>query len=205
MDDCEYRLTVYSTEDILEENAFLRAERASLFAQLTTALSTNGNSHLQEQLLTLKAANDKTIKQNGKLNTEIVSLKYELDVMRRHSTVLFEDSKILESRLFQTEETVNSLNAEILQILPLRIKVNKSRQKTDSLSVELLHTSNQLSDCIRLTEVDKIRIYDQKLLIDDLTVRLESLSKELIATTAEKKGGRYWNMCFYYHFYWFCM
>ena len=122
-----------SYKDLVEENTYLRSERSQLYDELARVSGSGAGAaeggklagcHCAALTETLQIELSKERSQNKKFMTHFEYLKNEINHLQFHGSEQAAVALGLEERLQQSEEELHAANAELLQILPLRIKLN---------------------------------------------------------------------------------
>lgn len=169
-----------SYKDLSEENAYLRAERSQLYDQLAKVSLMESSSiadnlpddtvkMLQNELQKEKNQSMQYLSRFEYLKSEIIHLQF-------HGTEQAAVAKDLEERLQHSQECLHAANAEILQILPLRIKLNEMRQKAESLSGEVLAANNEIHQLTQ--ERDRLKLSQES-----LTQSLETAHNKVVTVS----------------------
>ena len=198
IEETQHAIGSPSYKDLVEENAYLRSERSQLYDELARVSSGSSSSevsklagcHCAALTETLQSELSKERSQNKKFIAHFEYLKNEIAHLQVHGNEQAAVAKSLEERLEQSEEGLHAANSELLQILPLRIKLNETRQKMESVSQEILVTNNEMHE-VRLNR-DKLQMQ-----LDASQQLLEASQNKLTSTTRkkddlkiEKKGTR---------------
>lgn len=169
-----------SYKDLAEENAYLRAERSQLYDQLARVslmeASSTANTLPDERILLLENELLKEKNQNMRYLSRFEYLKSEIIHLQFHGTEQAAVAKDLEERLQQSQECLHAANAEILQILPLRIKLNEMRQKAESASGEVLAANNEIHQLTQ--ERDRMKLSQES-----LTISLETAQSKVVTVS----------------------
>jgi hypothetical protein len=169
-----------SYKDLAEENAYLRAERSQLYDQLAKVSLMEASSIadntpdvtiglLENELQKEKNQSMWYLSRFEYLKSEIIHLQF-------HGTEQAAVAKDLEERLQQSQECLHAANSEILQILPLRIKLNEMRQKAESVSGEVLAANNEIHQLTQ--ERDRM-----KFSLESLTQLLETAQSKVLTVS----------------------
>jgi chromosome segregation ATPase len=195
--DCENE-TVFgagppSYEDLVEENSYLRSERSQLYDELAKASIIKPQNtkdcsicNLKHQILVNEVSKEKD--QNKKLHIDIDQLKQELTQLNIHGLERSEVSKELEQRLEQSEENLIAATAELLQILPLRIKLNEMRQKYEAITGDILISNNKISEITRERDKMKLSFEMSQKSLNDSEISLEKMSNKVSSLKSEKQS-----------------
>jgi chromosome segregation ATPase len=182
-----------SYEDLVEENSYLRSERSQLYDELARASVIKPPNvkdcticNLKHQVLANEISKEKDL--NKKLHIDIDQMKQELAQLNIHGLERSEVSKELEQRLEQSEENLIATTAELLQILPLRIKLNEMRQKCEVITGDILISNNKISEITR--ERDKMKLISEicQKSLKDAENSLEKMSNKVSSLKSEKES-----------------
>ena len=169
-----------SYKDLVEENAYLRSERSQLYDELArvsiTDAPTRCDSTRDEMIESLEKELMKEKDQNIRLGGHFDFLKSEIAHLQFHGSEQAAVAKSLEERLEGSQECLHAANAELLQILPLRIKLNDLRQKTENISADVLAANNDKHQLIQ--ERDRL-----KSSLDAVTHSMETAQGKLMSSS----------------------
>jgi hypothetical protein len=151
-------------DDLLEENMYLRSEVSRFYEEvviLPSIVEENSNiiairpiefeSFVTEQKSSFKD-----------LLSKFKALEIDFDHLQSHSSQQAIESKRASRTIEELQYELNAANAEILQILPLRLKLTESNKKVENLRRDNLATGEQLSNTqleknILLSKLDRWR------------------------------------------------
>ena len=159
IEDEAYSIGNPSYKDLVDENTYLRSERSQLYDELARVSQPDTTSKIDKTrkeligVLESDISNEKN--QNRRLLSQFEFLKSEIAHLQFHGAEQATVAKGLEERLEQSQECLHAANAELLQILPLRIKLNEMRQKMELISGEILATNNEMHEL--LLERDRLK------------------------------------------------
>ena len=180
-----------SLEDLLEENAYLRSQLSTFYDQIAQQPHLGTKKVSCDCALRIKVLDDNVLEeryQNKKLDTKIENLQHELEHLQSHSIEQALVAKNLENKLKEAECDLHMANAELLQILPLRMKLNETNKKLEALKGETLSTNN----CIIALNIDKDHLNKQLeqswLNFDDMQNSFNNLWKDCQHVKTEKTG-----------------
>jgi chromosome segregation ATPase len=182
-------------DDLRDENAFLRSELTRLYAEL--GAQTSGSSCRKDCVTTssdrteekaervcslCQLSEESFAKLEGQVleqKSHISSLITQLGAAQRdiayheaHSAERAEAMKSLEEQLKLAEDRAHMMHGEVLQILPLRLKVNELKQRIDDLNACQQESKNELF----LVSAERTRL---KATLDSTAQHLEqSLAQE---------------------------
>jgi uncharacterized coiled-coil DUF342 family protein len=169
-----------SYKDLAEENVYLRAERSQLYDQLAKVslmeASSIADNAPEETIGLLENELQKEKNQCMKYLSRFEYLKSEIIHLQFHGTEQAAVAKDLEERLQLSQECLHVANSEILQILPLRIKLNEMRQKAESVSGEVLAANNEIYQLTQ--ERDRMKLSQES-----LTVSLETAQSKVVTVS----------------------
>ena len=185
-----------SYKDLVEENAYLRSERSQLYDELARTSTGNGANDSKKLVEchsvgltdTLQSELTKERNQNKKLMTHLDYLKNEIAHLQLHGSEQAAVARDLEERLEQSEEGFHAANAELLQILPLRIKLNEMRQKTETISGEMLTAKNEIHELGQARDSLQIALDSSQQLLTVSQEKLVSATRKVSDLRADKKG-----------------
>jgi chromosome segregation ATPase len=179
-EEAAYAVGNPSYKDLAEENAYLRSERSQLYDELARVTSNDvqvrGDSTRDEVIESLERELTKEKDQNIRLGGQFDYLKSEIAHLQFHGSEQAAVAKSLEERLEGSQECLHAANAELLQILPLRIKINDLRQKTENISADVLAANNDKHQLIQ--ERDRL-----KSSLDAVTHSMETAQGKLMSSS----------------------
>lgn len=181
-----------SYKDLVEENAYLRSERSQLYDELaqatvqkTPTVKDCSICNLKHQILVNEISKERD--RNKNLYANIDHLKQELAQLNLHGNERAVVALELEQRLERSEENLIAATAELLQILPLRIKLNEMRQKYEVITGDVLLSNNKISEITRENEKLKSSIEICQQSLKDSESSLEMLSNKVLSLKSEKQ------------------
>ena len=133
--------------DLLEENVYLRSQLSTFYDQVAQPPSLQIEKLTCDCALRIRVLDDNLLEernQNKMLDTQIDNIQHELGHLQSHSIEQALVAKNLENKLRETECDLHMANAELLQILPLRMKLNETNKKLEALKGETLTTNNRI-------------------------------------------------------------
>ena len=179
-EEAAYAVGNPSYKDLVEENAYLRSERSQLYDELARVSVTDApirsDSTRDEVIESLEKELMKEKDQNKRLGGHFDFLKSEIAHLQFHGSEQAAVAKSLEERLEGSQECLHAANAELLQILPLRIKLNDLRQKTENISADVLAANNEKHQLIQ--ERDRL-----KSSLDAVTHSMETAQGKLMSSS----------------------
>ena len=179
-EEAAYAVGNPSYKDLVEENAYLRSERSQLYDELARVSVTDApiksDVTRDEVIESLEKELIKEKDQNKRLGGHFDFLKSEIAHLQFHGSEQAAVAKSLEERLEGSQECLHAANAELLQILPLRIKLNDLRQKTESISADVLAANNDKHQLIQ--ERDRL-----KSSLDAVTHSMETAQGKLMSSS----------------------
>ena len=179
-DEASYAVGNPSYKDLVEENAYLRSERSQLYDELARVSLTDApvrsESTRDEVIESLERELIREKDQNIRLGGHFDFLKSEIAHLQFHGSEQAAVAKSLEERLEGSQECLHAANAELLQILPLRIKLNDLRQKTENISADVLAANNEKHQLIQ--ERDRL-----KSSLDAVTHSMETAQGKLMSSS----------------------
>lgn len=188
-----------SYKDLVEENAYLRSERSQLYDELARTTTMHGSNDAKKLVgchsaaLTDTLQNDLTKErnQNKKFMAHFEFLKSEIAHLQQHGSEQAAVAKKLEERLEQSEEGFHAANAELLQILPLRIKLNEMRQKMESVSGEMLNAKNEIHEIGQARDSLQTALNSSQEFLEVSQEKLVIASRKVSDLRADKKGNEW--------------
>ena len=179
-EEAAYAVGNPSYKDLVEENAYLRSERSLLYDELARVSVTDApiksDITRDEVIESLEKELMKEKDQNKRLGGHFDFLKSEIAHLQFHGSEQAAVAKSLEERLEGSQECLHAANAELLQILPLRIKLNDLRQKTENISADVLAANNDKHQLIQ--ERDRL-----KSSLDAVTHSMETAQGKLMSSS----------------------
>jgi predicted nucleic acid-binding Zn-ribbon protein len=178
-------------DDLLEENKYLRSEVSRFYEEvviLPTLVEENSNINAIrpiefESFVTEQKSSFKN------LLSKFKALEIDFDHLQSHSSQQAIESKRASRTIGELQYELNAANAELLQILPLRLKLTESNKKVENLRRDSLATGEQLSNTqlekhVLLSKLDRSR--------SSLEDMQNSLKKEVskAASSDEKIKGK---------------
>ena len=177
--------------DLLEENVYLRSQLSTFYDQVAQPPSLEIEKLTCDCALRIRVLDDNLLeerRQNKTLDTEIDNLQHELGHLQSHSVEQALVAKNLENKLRETECDLHMANAELLQILPLRMKLNETNKKLEVLKGETLTTNNRIVSL----NIDKEHLNKQLeqswLNFDDMQNSFNNLWKDFQVVKTERTG-----------------
>ena len=178
-------------EDLLEENAYLRSQLSTFYDQVAQPPSLQIEKLTCDCALRIRVLDDNLLEernQNKMLDTQIDNIQHELGHLQSHSIEQALVAKNLENKLRETECDLHMANAELLQILPLRMKLNETNKKLEALKGETLTTNNRIISL----NIDKEHLNKQLeqswLNFDDMQNSFNNLWKDFQVVKSERTG-----------------
>lgn len=181
-----------SYDDLLEENKYLRSEVSRFYEEkviLPNIVEENSKiiairpiefeSFVTEQKSSFKD-----------LLSKFKALEIDFDHLQSHSSQQAIESKRASRIIEELQYELNAANAELLQILPLRLKLTESNKKVENLRRDNLATGEQLSN----TQLEKHTLFCKldrsRSSLDDMQ---NSLKNEVLkaASSDEKIKGKF--------------
>lgn len=133
--------------DLVEENTYLRSEVCRFYEQSAVRPS-SPISKCQTDLLVRTKELEELIaeekRQHSKSIEYIENLLSELNHLQAHSLEQVAAAQILSQKTEEVEYELHLANAELLQILPLRMKLTDSNKKVEALRGEILVAGNEV-------------------------------------------------------------
>ena len=136
-----------SYDDLVEENEYLRSEVAQLYDQIANPPKITIQQTAFDCAMQIKALDDviSDLKhQNELLTTRVGGLTVEAGYLQSHSEQQAIAATLLENQLRDTESELHTANAELLQILPLRMKLSDAHKKLELIKAECLGKDNEI-------------------------------------------------------------
>ena len=186
-----------SYKDLVEENTYLRSERSQLYDELARVSGSGAGAaeggklagcHCAALTETLQIELSKERSQNKKFMTHFEYLKNEINHLQFHGSEQAAVALGLEERLQQSEEELHAANAELLQILPLRIKLNEMRQKTETVSGELLNAKNEIHELREARDRLQMSLDLSQQDLEGSQSKLATTTKKVTSLKVMKKG-----------------
>lgn len=193
MDDegCKASVGHPSYKDLLEENKYLRSVLSKLYEQAAPT-PMDAIRNVQAGLICgatqpVDAPSEESC-QHMKLVTNFGVQELELKHLQAHCMEQAAASKAFCQKLEEVECELNLANVEIMQILPLRMKLTESNKKIDALRGELLAANNENADhgSDKLQMVIQLEISSQR--IEDSNKTLGDLQEQYAACKQEISG-----------------
>ena len=193
MDDegCKASVGQPSYKDLLDENKYLRSVLSKLYEQAALT-STDVSRKAQTDLISGTQQSAETPSeecyQHKNLVTSYDVQELELRHLQAHCIEQAAALKAYCQKLEEVECDLNLANVEILQILPLRMKLTESNKKLDVLRGEVLIANNENAD----RSSEKIQLLVQldmsRQRYEDLRHTLEDRQEHYAASKLEISG-----------------
>lgn len=160
-------------EDLKEENEELRKERQELYNMINKQLEIYPTLPSIDQQSTMQIDEEKIV-----LQRQVERLSEDLDMQMNHNKDLANNNKTIQEKLIQNENDLHQAKIELVQILPLRLKLNDFKRKCEEykLIVFNIRNENEIIKCQNETLILKNNNYIN--LNDELQHNLEVLTNE---------------------------
>ena len=176
--------------DLLEENKYLRGELSRFYEQIAQPDKANDKC---DCALRIKALEDSMLAAglfHDQLIAKIESLRNELGHIQAHSIEQAALAKSLENRLLDTEADLHVANAELLQILPLRMKLTEANKKLEAIRADFFATSNQINSLNQEKAQLQKDLEKSWLNFEDMQLSFNNLWEQCQAVKVEKIGDQ---------------
>lgn len=133
--------------DLVEENLYLRAEMCRFYEQSTIKSNSPSAKYPTDFLARMKELEEEIAEEKNhhrKATANVEKLQSELVHLQTHSLEQAAAAHILGQKTEEVEYELHLANAELLQILPLRIKLTESNKKIEALRGEILVAGNEI-------------------------------------------------------------
>ena len=133
--------------DLVEENSYLRSEVCRFYEQSAIRPLSPITKCPTDLIVRIKELEDEIAEEkclHGFSIANIASLQSELLHLQTHSLEQAAAAQILGQKTEEVEYELHLANAELLQILPLRMKLTECNKKVEALRGEVLMAGNQI-------------------------------------------------------------
>lgn len=179
-------------DNLLEENMILRNILEEVKRRLTATETSLDELKLKasaERSLTTESAGATPDTLTAKLNRVVLSKKKILDeknTLKKHNAQQAQIGAQLTAKLEETEAKLVAARNELLQMMPLKLALQESKEKNEKLSLSL---TTQISD-LRIAQTSAASMRDRKNTAEkeaeDLRGALNKLSRKLAACEADR-------------------
>jgi chromosome segregation ATPase len=175
--------------DLVEENSYLRSEVCRFYEQSAVRPSSPITKCPTDLLVRMKELEDEIAEekcQKSKSKDDIDRLQSELIHLQAHTLDQAAAAQILGQKAEEVEYELHLANAELLQILPLRMKLTESNKKIEALRGEILMAGNEILNigltCDQMSAQNDLshrRCEELQKISDDLNGKLISAKAEM--------------------------
>jgi hypothetical protein len=177
--------------DLVEENSYLRSEVCRFYEQSAIRPSSPTTKCPTDLLVRMKELEDEIAEEkwkHSKSMDNIEMLHSELIHLQAHSLEQATVSQILGQKTEEVEYELHLANTELLQILPLRMKLTESNKKVEALRGEILMAGNEILNiglaCDQMSAQNDL----SHQCCEELQKRSDDLNGQLISAKAVMAG-----------------